>query len=207
MFRLSLNICLMALNLPKVYFEFFPNLCCVKYQTSKEILVAGRVKNGLYVFYDFTLLPSSKPQSVSSSIASCESSTSSFHNDVSSSFQCKLESCNITNQDYHVSLNSLDLWHYKLKHSSLKIVKSIMSNCNIYGPIKMEFPSTRSDCCHGKIHKFTFSSSNTIYAQPLQLIHFNLWGSSLFQSFSGSHYCIHFVDAYLKFSQIYFAQI
>ena len=142
MFLLSLKICSTSLNLPKVYFEFFPNFCYVKYQISKEILMAGRVKNGLYVFDDFTLLPSSKPQSISSSATSCESSTFSFHNDVSSSFQYKLESCNIT-KDSLVSLNYLDWWHRKLRHSSLKKVKSIMSNCNIYGPIKMEFPSTR----------------------------------------------------------------
>ncbi|KAL6313055.1 hypothetical protein AAG906_025800 [Vitis piasezkii] len=36
-------------------------------QASKEILMAGRVKNGLYVFDDFTLLPSAKPLLVPSS--------------------------------------------------------------------------------------------------------------------------------------------
>ena len=61
-----------------MYFEFFPNFCYVKDQDSKEILMARRVKNGLYVFDDFTLLSSSKPLSVPYSIASCESSTSSF---------------------------------------------------------------------------------------------------------------------------------
>ena len=69
-----------------VYFEFFPNFCYVKDQASKEILMAGRVKNGLYVFDDFTLLLSAKPLSVPSSTASCESSTSSFQNHVSNPF-------------------------------------------------------------------------------------------------------------------------
>ena len=49
--------------------------------------MARRVKNGLHVFDDFTLLPSSKPLSVPSSIASYESSTFSFHNHASSLFQ------------------------------------------------------------------------------------------------------------------------
>ncbi|KAL6347795.1 hypothetical protein AAG906_026324 [Vitis piasezkii] len=70
-----------------VHFEFFPNFCYVKDQASKEILMARRVKNGLHVFDDFTLLPSSKPLSVPSSIASCELSTFSFHNHASSLFQ------------------------------------------------------------------------------------------------------------------------
>ena len=54
-----------------VYFEFFPNFFYVKDQVSKEILMEGRVKNGLYVFDDFTLLHSVKPLSVPSFIASC----------------------------------------------------------------------------------------------------------------------------------------
>ncbi|RVW16830.1 putative mitochondrial protein [Vitis vinifera] len=39
-------------------------------QASKEILMAGRVKNGLYLFDDFTLLPSAKPLLVPSSTTS-----------------------------------------------------------------------------------------------------------------------------------------
>ena len=76
-----------------VYFEFFPNFCYVKDQASKEILMAKRVKNGIYVFDDFTLLPSAKPLLVPYSTASCESSTSSFQNHVSSPFQYNPESC------------------------------------------------------------------------------------------------------------------
>ena len=55
-----------------VYFEFFPNFFYVKDQVSKEILMEGRVKNGLYVFDDFTLLHSVKPLSVPYSTASCD---------------------------------------------------------------------------------------------------------------------------------------
>ena len=105
-------------NLPNVSkfakdnFEFFPNFCYVKDQVSKEILMEGRVKNGLYVFDDFTLLHSVKPLSVPSSIASCESSTSSFQNHVSSPFQYNPKSC-IATKDSIGSLNTLDLWHHR----------------------------------------------------------------------------------------------
>ena len=33
-----------------VYFEFFPNHCFVKNQDTKEIILQGKVKDGLYVF-------------------------------------------------------------------------------------------------------------------------------------------------------------
>ena len=184
-----------------MYFEFFPNFCYAKYQASKEIPMVGRVKNGLYVFDDFTLLPSAKPLSIPSSTASYESSTFSFQNHVSSHFQYNPESCTAV-KDSSGSLNTLGLWHHKLGHSSLKIVKFVMSNCNIYVPNKMQF-SFCSACYYGKIHKLIFSSSNTICTQPLQLIHSNLWGPFPLQSSSGYYYYIHFVDAYSRFAWIY----
>ena len=168
----------------------------------KKIPIAKRVKNGLYVFDDFMLLPSLKPLLISSSTTSCESSTSSFHNHVSSSFQCNLEFCIETN-DSLVSLNTLNLWYHKLGHSSLKIVKSVLCNCNISILNKMQF-FFHLACCYDKIHKLPCSSSNTIYTQPLQLIHFDSWGPSLVQSFSDYHYYIHFVDNYSRFSLIFF---
>ena len=58
-------------------------------------------------------------------------------------------------------------------------------------------------CCYGKIHKFPFSSSETVYNQPLQLIQSDLWGPSPVQSSNGYHYYIHFVDAYSRFAWIY----
>ena len=163
--------------------------------------MAGRVKNGLYLFDDFTLLPSAKPLLVPSSTTSCESSTSLFQNHVSSLFQYNPECC-IAIKDSSGSLNTLDLWHHRLGHPSLKIVKFVLSNCNIYVPNKMQF-SFCSASCYGKIHKLLFYSSDTIYTQPLQLIHSDLWGPSPLQSSSGYYYYIHFVNVYSRFTYIY----
>ena len=77
-----------------------------------------------------------------------------------------------------------------------------MSNYNISVPNKMQF-SFCSTYCYDEIHKLHFSSSETIYTQPLQLIHFDLWGPSLLQSSSGYYYYIHFVDAYSRFTWMY----
>lgn len=34
----------------KVFFEFFPNYCCVRDQATHNILMQGRLEGGLYVF-------------------------------------------------------------------------------------------------------------------------------------------------------------
>ena len=99
-------------------------------------------------------------------------------------------------------MNILDLWHHRLGHPFLKIVKYVLSSCTIFIPNKMQFFCC-SACCYGKIHKLLFSFFETIYTHPLQLIHFDLWGPSPLQSSSGYYYYIHFVDAYLRFAWIY----
>ena len=139
---------------------------------------------------------------VLSSLASCEPSiSSSSQTKVSRSFQCNLQS-HIAPLEFTVPLNTLDLWHCRLGHPSLKIVKFILCNCNIFVPNKMQFSFSLA-CCYGKIHKFPLSSSETVYNQPLQLIQSDLWGPSPVQSSNGYHYYIHFVDAYPRFAWIY----
>ncbi|RVW17521.1 Retrovirus-related Pol polyprotein from transposon RE2 [Vitis vinifera] len=110
-----------------MYFEFFPNFCYAKYQASKEIPMVGRVKNGLYVFDDFTLLPSAKPLSIPSSTASYESSTFSFQNHVSSHFQYNPESCTAV-KDSSGSLNTLD--DILISGSSEQVVVHLITSLN-----------------------------------------------------------------------------
>ena len=55
-----------------VYFEFFPNHCFVKNQDTKEIILQGKVKDGLYMF--LTMQCSLKP-SVSNTTLNPASST------------------------------------------------------------------------------------------------------------------------------------
>lgn len=42
----------------KVYFEFFYDKCFVKCQETKEVLLRGEVKDGLYTFPDFQIVKS-----------------------------------------------------------------------------------------------------------------------------------------------------
>ena len=65
------------------------------------------------------------------------------------------------------------LWHSRLGHPSAKVVQSVMDSCNVSSSNKTvtDFCST---CCLGKIHKFPFLSSTTVYTQQLQLIYSDL---------------------------------
>lgn len=107
-------------------------------------------------------------------------------------------SCNIDNSAHtSCSTNSksslFDLWHKRLGHPFEKVVKCVLSHCNIPNFNKME-PSFCTSCCIGKIHKLSFSLSDTVYTAPLQLIHFDLWGLAHIQASNGYKYYIHFID-------------
>ena len=64
-------------------------------------------------------------------------------------------------------------------------------------------PKFCSSCCLGKIHKFPFSRSETVYTQPLQMIFTDLWGPAPVQSTNGYRYYIHFIDAYSRYTWIF----
>ena len=59
-------------------------------------------------------------------------------------------------------------------------------------------------CYIGKSHRLPYSLSQTIYFATLKLIYNDLWGPSHIPSSNGSSYYISFVDAYSKFTWIYF---
>ena len=58
-------------------------------------------------------------------------------------------------------------------------------------------------CCLGKIHKFLFPISETVYDSPLQLIHSDLWGPAPIVSSNEYKYYIHFIDAYSRYTWVY----
>ena len=56
----------------------------------------------------------------------------------------------------------------------------------------------------GKSHKLPFIISKTIYTQPLQLVESNIWGLAPMSSTHGFKYYITFVDAFPRYTWIYF---
>lgn len=55
----------------------------------------------------------------------------------------------------------------------------------------------------GKAHRLPCSSSTTVYSQPLELIHADVWGPAPIESLNGYSYFVHFVDEYTKFTWLY----
>lgn len=99
--------------------------------------------------------------------------------------------------------NNFKIWHSRLGHCATKIVKFVLNHCNI--PIgNCDLKSVCDSCCLGKAHKLPFSDSDTIYTEPLQLVYSDIWGPTPTKSKEGFQYYILFLDAYSKFSWVYF---
>nr|KYP52466.1 Retrovirus-related Pol polyprotein from transposon TNT 1-94 [Cajanus cajan]KYP52509.1 Retrovirus-related Pol polyprotein from transposon TNT 1-94 [Cajanus cajan]KYP52511.1 Retrovirus-related Pol polyprotein from transposon TNT 1-94 [Cajanus cajan] len=89
-----------------------------------------------------------------------------------------------------VSCNDVPIWHSRLAHCSFKVLKRVMESCNIVvAENKMSFVC--SSCYIGKAHKLPFSISN-------------IWGPSPTPSRDGFRYYIIFVDAFSRFTWLYF---
>lgn len=70
----------------------------------------------------------------------------------------------------HVGIkSSATLWHNWLGHPHLQTLNSVFRHMNI--STITNFPSVYEYCLYGKMHKLSFSPSQTIYSHPLQLIH------------------------------------
>lgn len=176
-----------------VFFEYHPNSCFVKDHITKKVLLEG-VADGC--LHRFNLLKSTDLASKTAAPLSSAQSMSYFatsfsnkneYNSHSSSFAC-----------------SLSIWHERLGHPSLTTVTKILSSCNIL------FTSNKSSnfLCHacqlGKSHKPPFFSSNTVYSKPLALVVSDLWGPSPTPSQNGCKYYVTYVDAFSRFTWIYF---
>lgn len=83
----------------QVFFEFHPNVCYVKCQETKNILLEGKLRHGLYAFDNIQFPAHSKTNSA------CI-----FTN-----------SCNNT-----VSVDSLTTWHARLGHPSPRVVSNVL---------------------------------------------------------------------------------
>jgi len=170
-----------------VYFEFHADKCFVKSQESKQVLLEGFLdKSGLYKFSSFPL------KSSRSAIQSHHTNIFLIVNTITTT---------ASNTDSSLSLASL--WHSRLGHSNQKVVSHVLTLCNIHLSNKSTLEFCNS-CCLGKSQRLHAPASNTVYSAPFEVIHTDLWGPSPSPSSCGYSYYIAFVDAFTKYTKIYF---
>lgn len=162
-------------------------------QGTREIVLKGTLDKGLY---RFLVKHSSANPHQTQSVSSFNKARD--HPSVNSaSFQPTSQA-----STHSVLDSTLSLWHKRLGHPTLNIVKNILNGCNI--PFQsMESNSLCSSCCVSKSHRLPYSLSETTYSAPLELIHSDLWGSSPFVSRNGYCYYVSFIDQFNRYCWIY----
>jgi len=103
----------------------------------------------------------------------------------------------------YVAPSSQTLWHFRLGHPNSNVFKIVLNHCNIPISNKNLFEFYAAYYV-GKSHRLPSSSSQTVYSVPLELVYSDLWGPSNVVSTNGFSYYISFVDAFSKFTWIYF---
>nr|KYP50090.1 Retrovirus-related Pol polyprotein from transposon TNT 1-94 [Cajanus cajan] len=177
-----------------VFFEFHANHCLVKSQETNEVLLQGIVgANGLYSF------PNLKLQSPSALV----SSSAKIPSQSAVSTSAVLDNFNLIKSS-DVSSSST-MWHTRLGHPNSHVLKLVLTQCNLL-PSNTYVTEFCSSCCVGKSRRLPSSASQTVYFAPLDLIFTDLWGPSHITSFSGYIYYDALIDAFSKYTWIYFQQ-
>ena len=93
-----------------------------------------------------------------------------------------------------IAIADASLWHRRLGHMSEKVMKMLLSKGKLPELKSIDFDMSES-CILGKQKRVSFlKTGRTSKAKKLELVHTNLWGSSLVASFGGSRYYIIFID-------------
>jgi hypothetical protein len=88
------------------------------------------------------------------------------------------------------------LWHRRIGHPSDNILKYIFDFKNI-NCSKCEV------CMLGKHTKLSFSLSSCKSKKPFELIHSDVWGPALIDSFNGFKYFVIFIDDFSRTTWLY----
>ena len=98
---------------------------------------------------------------------------------------------------------SIDGWHKRLGHPSLKIVHHLVKNFSL--PISSN--KTLSSLCHScsinKAHQQPFRVTSLQSHEPLELIYTDVWGPASYTRIDGSRYYLLFVDQFTKYTWFY----
>lgn len=92
---------------------------------------------------------------------------------------------------------SVDIWHRKLGHPSVNVLKHILKMSNVKTEINENLQFCDA-CQFGKSHSLPFKISMSRATTVLELIHTDLWGPTLIMSHTNAKYYIHFLDDYSR---------
>lgn len=97
---------------------------------------------------------------------------------------------------------SLYLWHARLGHPSIPVLKSIVSQFSL--PISHSIQKSFScpDCLVHKSHKLPFSSNTITSTKPLEYLYKNVWTSHLIYVDNFKYYLV-IVDHYTRYTWLY----
>lgn len=99
------------------------------------------------------------------------------------------------------SITSL-VWNWRLGHPSSQTLQQVL-NTRIKCSDEVQKSQRCTMCKMGKTHKLPFSSFDTVYISPLQLVQVNIWGPAPIRS-NGSKYYISFAHTPSRFTWVYF---
>lgn len=111
-----------------------------------NILMAGKLKDGLYAYDPPQFLSRGTSKSMNSTVNPTKKSCCHIHKPADFSVVS-------SQQNSQVLSNILTMWHNSLGHPATSIVRIIMLSCPNRN--KMESPIC-SACCFGKLQKFAF---------------------------------------------------
>ena len=95
------------------------------------------------------------------------------------------------------------LWHRRLGHASMDLISKLSKNDLVKGLPKISFQKDRicEACQFGKQIKISFKNKNHISTlKPLQLLHINLFGPSIYASLSDKYYTFVIVDGFSRYT-------
>jgi GAG-pre-integrase domain len=88
------------------------------------------------------------------------------------------------------------LWHKRVGHPSDKILKTILNFFNL--------DCNNCEVCKLAKHtKLPFFDSKTKSSEPLELVHFNVWGPAPVSSYNDYRYFVIFIDDYSRTTWLY----
>ena len=97
---------------------------------------------------------------------------------------------------------TLDVWHARLGHPSSQINKGLVKSFNLPISGSFDLNSIFQSCLLGKSKQLPFGESCRVTLCPLELVHSNVWVSSVMSN-DGHWYYVLFINDFSRFTWVY----